>query len=382
MKSRKVVWALVGLAVLAVIAGGIYFQRSQVPIADTVNVGAILPLTGSLALIQDVLKGGMEMAVDEINASGGINGRILRIVYQDNQGEPRKSVDAFQQLMLREKPPIVISDHSPLSAPLRPLADQHRVLLVSTIVSKPDFTKDFQYVIRDFVSSDLESKVLAEFMYSEKKVRRAAILYVADDYGQGAYEAFKKAFEGMGGKVVAAEQFLQAETSFRTILPRVYASRPDGLYLVGRERSFATALVQLRETKFSGTICTTISLNAKTVIDQAGNALEGVYFTNIDYFPDTPSTEKMRLFVSTFQKRGGDPRNYICVYGYDIIHYLAAAMREVGTDPARIKQNLRGKKLSLVRGEVVVPDTYDIQTPLVVAQVKDGRFVSVYSPRF
>jgi branched-chain amino acid transport system substrate-binding protein len=380
MRNKKL-WFIIGAVVViaAIIIGIRLTQEPTQQQRQVYKIGAILPLTGPLAQIQEVLKNGMELAAKEINNAGGIDGRKLVIVYQDNQGDPKQSVSAFQQLLVREKLPVIISDHSPLSAPLRPLAEQNGVLLFATIVSLPEFTKGYKYVARDFVSSDLESKLMAEFLVKERGIKRAGVLYVADDYGRGAYEVFRETLERLGGFIVTAEQFSQTETNFRTILTKMYTSNPEAIYLVGRERSFASALVQMKETGFPGVICTTISLNARTVIEQAGNALEGVYFTNINYFPDNPSNEKMRLFVEKFKKEYGDPNNYICVYGYDIIHYLADAIREGGYTADGIKKALIGRRLKTVRGEVVVPENLDIQTPLVVAQVQGGKFKVVYT---
>src|SRR5690349_15359937 len=113
-RNLLIIGALV--AALAVIVIAVRVRRDDP--GQVIKIGAILPLTGPLAQLQDQLKSGMELAVKEINDSGGINGKKLVIVYQDNQNDPRQSVSAFQQLITQESVPIIISDHSPLSTPL------------------------------------------------------------------------------------------------------------------------------------------------------------------------------------------------------------------------------------------------------------------------
>lgn len=117
------------------------------------------------------------------------------------------------------------------------------------------------------------------------------------------------------------------------------------------------------------------------MLELAKGSLEGVYFTNIQYFPDAPTSEKMKSFVANYQREFGDTRNYICVYGYDIINYLIQAIKDGGYSADGIKKALIGKRLELVRGNVVVPPNLDIQVPLVVCQVKQGKFQIVYNQK-
>lgn len=379
MRFPRYGWAVVIVVVLAVVLGT-YLALRQ-PQEAAYRIGADLPLTGPVSYVAQQLKNGMELAAAEINAGGGINGKKLEIIYQDNQLDPKQSVTAFRQLQLQYRVPVVISSHSPTSMPLRPLAEEARVLLVSVVVSYPRFTENYTYVGRDFVASDLESQLIADFMFTQRKSVKAGILHVNDDYGHGAADAFKKRFESLGGAVVADEEFAQEETNFRSTLTKMYSKNPDGIYLIGREQSFAAAIVQMRETQFGGDIVTCISLNSQTVMKQLGSAAEGVYFSNIEYFPDSPTTDKMKAFVSAYQQKYGDAHNYICVYGYDIVSYLAAAIRDGGYSSDGIRKALVGKKLDLVRGSVVVPPNLDIQTPLHIAQVKDGKFRVVFRPK-
>src|SRR5689334_22947825 len=137
MKKNRAYWMFSVVAAVALSIGGISCNRGGgggQATGDTIKIGAVLPLTGELSQLQVVLKNGMELATQEVNDAGGINGKKLQIVYQDNQGDPKQSVSAFQQLIASDNPPVTISDISPLSIPLRPLADQNKVLLLSTLV--------------------------------------------------------------------------------------------------------------------------------------------------------------------------------------------------------------------------------------------------------
>lgn len=379
-KSKNLGIVIIILTVASLLGAVVFLGLRHTGKDNGYRIGADLPLTGPVSYVAEQLKNGMDLAVEEINTSGGINGRTLQIVYQDNQRDPKQSLTAFRQLLTQYRVPIIITSHSPLSLPLRPLADESRVLLLSTIVSYPEFTRGFSFVARDFVSSELESHLIADFVYRQRNVTRAGILHVNDDYGKGAAEAFRDRFESQGGSVVAVEEFAQEETNLRSTLTRMYLREPGAIYLVGRERSFAAAIVQMRETGYRGDIVTTISMNSRTVLEQTGQASEGIFFTDIEYFPDAPTTEQMRAFVTRYQAKYGDVRNYVSVYGYDMVKYLAAAIREGGYSSEGIRHALQRKKIEMIRGTVTVPESLDIQTPLHIAQVKAGKFEVVYRP--
>lgn len=383
MKDRHVTRGVAALscAILLGLALVSCSRPSSKTQATTIKIGAVLPLTGPLAYIAQQLENGMNLAMSQVNAAGGVNGKKMELEVQDNLGSASNSVSAFRALLQRDPNlQIVISTHSPLSLPLRPLAEQDHVLLVATVVSYPAFTKGYHYVLRDFVSSRVESAMMAKFLVTEKKVTTAAVLYVGDDYGRGAFTDFSNTFDGLGGKIVASDQFEQSASDFRSIIAKALVSKPAAVYIVGRERSLAAALVQLKESGYSGIVATTISLNAETVLKQGGKALDGVYFTDIRYFPDNPQDAKTRDFVREYKAKYGDPHNYVAVYGYDIIHYLANAIAKGGYSADGVRRALVGAKLSLVRGDVTVPTDLDIQTPLRVVQVQGGKFVSVYPP--
>ena len=344
---------------------------------DVIKIGADLVLSGNVAYFGENIQKSMLLAAEEINSKGGIKGKQLKIIFKDNEKVSQRNISAFRELVDIEKVPVVISMLSPLSVPLRPIADSKKVLLISTIVSYPNFTEGYHYVLRDFISSDIESQTMAEFIFNEKKIKKLACLYVDDDYGRGAFEVLKHTFENLGGRVVASDGFAQNRLEFRNILHKFYANEPEAFYLVGREQSFAVAIKQIRETGFKGNIFTCISLNSPNVLKLLGDIKEGIYFTNIHYYPDNPSNEIEKHFINAFEKKYKEVPNYLAVYGYDIVYYLKSAIEEVGFTPDEIVKGLINKRFNSIRGSIFIGEDKDVQSKIDICQVRNGKFIIV-----
>jgi branched-chain amino acid transport system substrate-binding protein len=171
---------------------------------NEIRIGAILPLTGDAAEWGSNTKNGIDLAVDNINSGGGINGRKIKILYEDTQGMPQNGVAAIQKLINVEKLPTVIDDSmSSVTLAMAPIAENNKVVLLSVGATAPKISEAGKYIFRIWNSDDLEGKVSARFVYDDLKLKNAAILYINNDYGTGLDSVFKKAFEELGGKITS-----------------------------------------------------------------------------------------------------------------------------------------------------------------------------------
>ncbi|MFZ3091499.1 MAG: ABC transporter substrate-binding protein [Nitrospirota bacterium] len=181
-----------------------------------IKIGAILPLTGDAAKWGNNTKNGIDLAVEKVNNAGGINGRKLKILYEDTQGTPKNGVAAIQKLITIEKVPAVIDDSmSTVTLAMSPIAEKSKVVLLATGATAPKISEAGDYIFRIWNSDDLEGKVSAKFVYDDLKLYNAAILYINNDYGNGLESVFKKAFEKLGGRIISSESFGQGDTDFR-----------------------------------------------------------------------------------------------------------------------------------------------------------------------
>ncbi len=154
-----------------------------------IKIGAIMPLTGELATYGIPVKKGMELALEEINERGGINERTLKIIFEDDLGDPKMAVAAFNKLIDREKVPIILGPlTSSASMATAPVAERRKVVQLSTMAGTIDLKYAGDYVFRVFASNEYQSKAVADKAIDVFHAKRAAILYINNAYGQGSKE--------------------------------------------------------------------------------------------------------------------------------------------------------------------------------------------------
>lgn len=244
-----------------------------------IKIGAILPLTGDAAEWGSNTKNGIDLAVEKINNSGGINGRKIKILYEDTQGTPQNGAAAIQKLINVEKVQAVIDDSmSSVTLAMAPIAEKNKVVLLSTGATAPKISEAGDYIFRIWNSDDLEGKISANFVYNELKFKNAAIFYINNDYGKGLESVFKKEFERLSGKILISDNFGQSDTDFKTQLTKIKNLKPDAIYLVGYPKEISLILKQSAELKINSKIIGTVTFEDPNIIKLAGHAAEGVIY--------------------------------------------------------------------------------------------------------
>jgi len=215
---------------------------------EPIKIGAILPLTGDGAKYGEEARNGVDLAVEYENSHGGIHGRPISVVYEDDKGTSKDAVAAIHKLITVDKVPVVIGAmYSSTTLAIAPIAEENHVVLFSPSASTPELTHAGDYVFRNWPSDVFEGAEMARFAYSQLELRKVAILSVNLDYGLGLERVFGKTFKDLGGSVIYSEHYDQGETDFRSQVRKVKEKRPDAVYLPGYYTEIAAFLKQARE---------------------------------------------------------------------------------------------------------------------------------------
>ena len=226
---------------------------------EFIKIGAILPLTGDGAQAGANTKSGIDLAVEEINKAGGINGHMVEIVYEDCQGQPKLAVSAMQKLTDIDKVPAVIDNSlSNVTLAIAPIAESKKVILLATGASSPKISNAGDYVFRIWNSDDLEGEVMAQYAINSLKIKDAAILYINNDYGLGLQQVFKKNFARLGGNIVSKIVFQAGKKDFKTQITKILQNKFNAIYLVGYPTECTGIIKQLRRLGYNGMILGTI----------------------------------------------------------------------------------------------------------------------------
>ena len=227
--SRRVVMG----AVLGAAASPPMLGRAQAQgKGDPVMVGVSGPLTGQYAQYGADWQRGFDLAVDEVNASGGIGGRPLAYTFEDTQADPRQSVAVAQKFVSDRRIMIELGDFSSAaSMAASPIYQRGKLVQFGFTNSHPDFTKGGDYMWSNAPNQADDMPVLAEFA-AKLGLRKFAVAYINSDWGRTSKDLFVKAAQAKGAAVVAAEAYLPDEKDFRSLLIRLRDAKPDALILV------------------------------------------------------------------------------------------------------------------------------------------------------
>ena len=295
------------------------------------RIGVMESLTGTGETYGTVANQAKQMAADEINAAGGINGRLLEFIVEDSQCTAQGAVAAYTKLTDVDGVRIILGT-SCSSAMLgaAPLAEADRVILFSGLASHPDIANAGDYIFRTQIS-DVQAGIDTGNLLWADGIRNLATITESTDYAEGVRRTSVAQFEKRGGVVAAAEHYASDVTDFRTQLSKLVDANPDALHLAPQsEFAAGTIIRQAREVGYNGPIyAETVSVGT-TALDIAGNAATGMKAITADLDPDNPRAQEV---LTNFRQR----HDYVTLPWhlgsvYDDVYIAAECLRQTNDD--------------------------------------------------
>lgn len=369
--------ALVVLFVVMIV--GMMFTGCSKKTSDTIKIGGIFPLSGSVAVYGTECRNGVELAINEINAAGGINGKMLELVAEDDEGSPEKSVNAYKKLVTKDKCSIIIGSlTSGCTAAISSLAQAQKVLLLAPAATQTDITDAGDYVFRACFIDPFQGTVGGKFALEDLGAKNAAVLYdVQNDYSIGLYENFKVVFEQGGGKVVAEESYSTGYKDFNAQLTKIKTTNPDVVYLPDYYGAVALIAKQLRAQGINAPIVGADGWDG--IIDNAGDEVLNGFYSN--HYAADSTDGKVVTFVNSYKAKYGSTPVSFAALGYDCVYLLKDAMGAAkSADSTTLKDQLMKTNGAYVTGNL----TFDakrnpVKSAVMLEIVKqDGKLVPVY----
>lgn len=347
----------------------------------TYTFGAMLPLTGPAASIGTVFQQGLNMAVDKIDAKGGVDGWTLKALVVDHKATAQGGVMAMSQLVNLDHVPYVLSSFSSVALASQPLAAQNHVLLIN-IGGPSDNLLNRPWLYNNQVMGVTLNDPLAKYLH-ERGLKTAALLTSEDAYGHGDAEDFTKSWEALGGKVVAADTFPVDATDFTPQLTKIHGTNPDVLYIVAVGSTQGLLVKQARALGIKSQIVGPLATNA--LIKVGGAASNGFLATGIAVDPATKDPAA-RSFLDAFKSKHGQYPEWDSGTAYEAVYLLADLIHEVDAkhgDPrsgdallAALKANPTFQNY-LATGKVTFRTDHGSSRAVAIQEIKDGEFVTV-----
>jgi len=364
---------------VAVVLAAVFIFTQTVTESEKIKIGAILPLSGSGAKYGEEAKNGINLAVMQINTSGGVNNKEIKIIYEDDQGKSSGAINAFNKLVTVNKVPVVIGPmYSSTVLSVAPIAEEKKVVLFTPSGSSPEITQAGDYVFRNWPSDTFEGSEMANFAYEQLDLQKAAILTVNIDYGTGLTEVFKNKFTALGGQVLAIEKYDQGDTDFRSQLTKIKATKPDVLYLPGYYTEIALILKLAKELGFDTKYLSCVGFDNPKAIELAGEAAEDVIFARPAYDPNSED-EVVSGFVESFKGEYNTIPGTYAAHAYDALNILIIAIKRGGYEAEDIKDVLYNvQNFNGVTGSTSFDKNGDVIKSIQIMTVRKGHFVKVH----
>ncbi len=346
------------------------------PASTEILIGEYGAMTGSTATFGQSTHMGMAMAVAEINATGGIAHRNLRLITEDDEGKPEEAQTVVTKLINKDRVVAVVGDvASSNSLAAAPVCQQNHIPMITPASTNPKVTQVGDYIFRVCFTDPFQGRVMAKFARDSLRLSRVAIFRdIKSDYSMGLADNFKRSFTAAGGTILSDESYSAGDKDFSAQLTSLKQLNPEAIFIPGYYTEVGLIARQARTLGLNSFLLGGDGWDSDKLWEIGGEALNGSYFSN-HYSMDNPS-EEVQGFVKDFRTRwDGKEPDAMAALGYDAIQILADALRRGGTNPDSLRLALgQTNGFMGVTGVITLDGNRDAVKSAVVLQVHDGRF--------
>ncbi|AWJ94680.1 branched chain amino acid ABC transporter substrate-binding protein (plasmid) [Azospirillum baldaniorum] len=308
---------------------------------DTVRIGLVQPLTGSVAYNGKSVVEGARLAVEEMNAAGGVLGKKIELIVEDGQCTPANSVNAVEKLVQKDKVVTLVGAFcSSATAAIMPVAQKYKLPLITGVSSKASLTEQGNpYFFRAAETDALMAEAFAKILANDLKLTKVAYIGVNDDWGRGGVEEFSRDLTALGVKTVLTEYFDHGATDFFTLLTKLRAAKPDGVFVAAETQDGSILVKQIREMGLDTKVFGVGSWATADFINLTGEAAEGIHAA-VPY-ASSMDTPRNQTFVQKYQAKYGIKPGKYGAAGYNALNIAGQAIaRAGGTDAEAIRAAL------------------------------------------
>lgn len=377
-----------GMKVLVVVmmqlAAVVSFSLSSCLAAETYKIGGLFAVTGPNSFLGDPEKKSLQMAIDEINAKGGIDGHRLEAVIRDTEGVPDKAVLAANELISSEKVLAIIGPSlTPTTLPLVPLVESNKIPLISCAAGIEITEPVKPWVFKTAQSDVLAVATIYEHM-NKQNIKKVGILTVENSFGESGKRQLTGQASQFGIEVVQAESFGGKDTDMTAQLTKIRAAQPDAIICWGTNPGPAVVARNAQQLNIKIPLYQSHGVASPKFIELAQDAAEGIFLPTgkilvVDQLPDSdPQKPLIKSYIQQFEGQFKTPVSGFGGYAYDAMQLLAKALEGSGGDREKIRAAL--EKLS---GHVGVTGTFNFsptdhnglgKDAFVMVQIKDGKW--------
>lgn len=374
MKKAIVLVLVLSLLSSVVFAAG---QSEKATDSSVIKLGVLAPLTGTNAEYGKGFEVGMQMAVDKINASGGINGYTLELVVRDSKGDQKESSDLARQFADDPSIYAILGDFtSGCCMANAPIVDAAGLVQLSPTASNPDYAGMSDYTFSIMGRQDGEAPFFAKYIIQKYLgLNKVGVIYINSDWGASSYSNFKAEADRIGLDIVSSVNYVQDEKDFSSLITRLRAANPE-VVLILDQGAVPQIINQIRGAGWNVQLATLGPGTSEQLIDLAGRNAEGLVLST-PFFFDEDDADLMAWRSEFVAKAGFEPTIHpVCAY--DTVYLIAAAIEASGSNKITrqsIRDNLATVSINGVSGPLKFNPTGDLTREYMICEVENGKYV-------
>ncbi len=383
------------LVAVALLAFGAFSCAKK---TEEIRVGEFGSLTGTTATFGISTKNAIDLAIDEANAAGGIDGKMIKVIVEDDQSKPEEAATAVRKLVEQDRVIAVLGEvSSSRSLAGAPICQNAKVPMITPSSTNPKVTQVGEYIFRVCFTDPFQGMVAAVFAYDSLGARDAAILRdIRNDYSVGLADFFIETFTSRGGRIVADESYSEGDIDFKAQLTAIKAKSPHVIFVPGYYTEVGLIARQARELGIERPLLGGDGWVSDRLIEIGGEALNNCYFVN-PYWEKDPDPA-VQSFVKSYKERFGANPDGMAALAYDAGRFLVAGLKKLAADepeafasivglPSAETKELRAEALAKLRdifattkdfpgitGSITIDENRNAVKPAIFLTIEDRQY--------
>ena len=385
--KKRILAALMALAMLGAFSGcsntGDGGSASGGSDSDTIRIGGLAPLTGDAASYGVAVNNAIQMAVEDINANGGIDGKQIEYIYYDEKGDTTEATNAYNKLVQDDKVMAIIGDVTtkPTLA-VAQTSQQDNIPIITATATAAEVTLTGPNIFRACFTDPFQGELMASYASEKLGATKVAVLSdMADDYSSGIAEAFVAKAEELGMQVVADEKYQDGDVDFKSQLTNIKGQNPDVLFLPVYYEDLRLISAQAKEVGVTAQLCGADGWDSVLTDNFDSSVLDGGVFCS--QYSTESTDERVQSFISAYKEKYEMDPNMFAVLAYDATNMMAQAISDAGsTDSQAIIDAMAALEYDGLTGHMTFDEDRNPQKSAVIVSIQDNayKFVENYDP--
>lgn len=339
---------------------------------DVISVGTILPISGPVSAYGIQARDAMLMAFEEINGQGGVLGKKLSLIVEDDENSPEKTTNAFKKLTSKDKVNVIVGGMtSKCTLAITALAQAKGILLITPTSTNDTVTDAGDMIFRSCYNDSFQGVVMGQYAVETLKAAKVAVLYdISNDYSVGLADSFKKKIESLGGSVVATESYSAGDKDFNAQLTKIKAASPDALFIPDYYSTISLVAKQIRA---QGIMIPILGADGwDEITNNAGDEVLNGFYCN--HYSSDSTDEKVQTFVNAFKAKYNQSPNALAALSYDAAYLVAEAIKNAGTadDTKKIRDAMAALNVKLTTGTITFDAKRNPVKSAVILEIVKG----------